>query len=473
MGNLNLKSDEPLILATQNVVVKSVSFEAILTDKRLILVDSRKDSIQSNDIPLEAIRTVEAGENAIRDPIITLSLITGTGEMLPLVLTFSQKPRERRRRECDEWAKKLKEQVASSRQEAARTTGEPSDQESALRAGRIKTPRTGIVRTDKTAVELSADPRKPVETSSLPFGVFCSRCGNRVPLGSEFCNWCGTKIITPQDLAAGAEPIAQPVPQPVVSQVSVPVPPVAVSPPERKERPIDEVIHSIEPLIADSVPRTEPAPPIPHQPVAPPAEGTPAAPAAPAYPPLPPLPGAPSRRPKYIVITALILVIVAVAGGAFLSAQFLQGKPDELSEPATTPTITTAATTIPTPAPQQSPTPHVTPQPSSPPQVIIPATGVWVRVNYPGTFTGLVGTPGRQQQVTDSGDRFYQISTSEGTVAVSIQKRDGSGNEIAVEVYKNGALVKRSTTTAPRGTIDLQVDLKTANPIGVTPAVTP
>jgi len=122
---------------------------------------------------------------------------------------------------------------------------------------------------------------------------------------------------------------------------------------------------------------------------------------------------------------------------------------------------------------QQTPTPQVTPIPSLPPQVIIPATGVWVRVAYPGNFAGRVGTPGTMRPVTGAGDHFYQIPTMNGTVEVSIQKQDGSGNVLAIEVYKNGAMIKRRTTTAPKGTIELLTDVKTGNPPGITPAVTP
>jgi hypothetical protein len=89
-------------------------------------------------------------------------------------------------------------------------------------------------------------------------------------------------------------------------------------------------------------------------------------------------------------------------------------------------------------------------------------------VQYPGTFSGSVGTPGNLQQISDTGDKFYQVPTSEGVVSVSVRKMDGSGDVLAIGVYKNGVLVKRSATTVPRGVIDLQVDLKPP-----TPAITP
>jgi hypothetical protein len=65
--------------------------------------------------------------------------------------------------------------------------------------------------------------------------------------------------------------------------------------------------------------------------------------------------------------------------------------------------------------------------------------------------------------VADSGDQFYQISTSNGPVVVSIQKSDGSSSELAVDVYKDGNLMKHAVTTGPKGIVEFQVSLKAVN----------
>jgi hypothetical protein len=52
------------------------------------------------------------------------------------------------------------------------------------------------------------------------------------------------------------------------------------------------------------------------------------------------------------------------------------------------------------------------------------------------------------------------VSTNNGPVEVSIQKLDGSADELAIEVYKNGELVKHVATQSPKGLIEFQVDLK-------------
>ena len=50
MAYPDLYSDESVVLNTQNIKVKSVSFEAVLTTRRLILVDSKKHLIAPQEI---------------------------------------------------------------------------------------------------------------------------------------------------------------------------------------------------------------------------------------------------------------------------------------------------------------------------------------------------------------------------------------------------------------------------------------
>jgi hypothetical protein len=98
--------------------------------------------------------------------------------------------------------------------------------------------------------------------------------------------------------------------------------------------------------------------------------------------------------------------------------------------------------------------------PTSPPQLLVPKFGVWVRLTSNGTYTGSVGTTrGGMKEVNTSGDQFYQISVRDGIVDVSVQKQEGSGDELAVAVYKEGVLVTRTNTTVPKGTVDLHANL--------------
>ena len=69
-----LRSDESVLLRS-GIFVKSIPFEGILTNKRIILVDRATNIIPQKEIPLVTLKDFQAGENAIRDQIITLSVM--------------------------------------------------------------------------------------------------------------------------------------------------------------------------------------------------------------------------------------------------------------------------------------------------------------------------------------------------------------------------------------------------------------
>ncbi len=586
MGYPELDHDESIILETRTVKYKSILFDAILTNKRIILTGGKKNIIPAQNIALSTIRNVEAGENAIRDHFLILSLTAETGEKQQTVLTFLRSAGGERKRECNEWAKKLKSLILSSSPDKTATAFPVPDSLPLKREG-VESAQTGatgtrpakkkieIVRPLGTIIEKSPVAPVPIESSSLPSGTFCSRCGNRVPFKSPFCNHCGTPIInvpsqaysqphdvsrdqvpvppiTPQPLVPKTPvadtpvppqpivpkeqvPVQQTIPQPPIPKTPVadtPVPPqpmvpkeqvpvqqtipqplipktpvadipllskpmvpkVEVSVPhavdlagESPSRPVDQIIHSIEPLIEDSVPRTHPAPlykkPIPEQPSKPvisevleesipevlwpvlPNAESPAVPAQvpisaePASLPPPPAPEPAGKKTNYLAIGILIIAILPIIAGLVIVANMMAVPP---GGPATLNATTTVVTTIPTPTPQLTRTPAATATASpASTQLMIPPTGVWVRASYPGTYIGLIGTAGNQIEVTGTGDKFYSISTTDGIVAAALQKKDGSGDKIILEVYKNGVMVKRESTTTPKGIVEIQLDLKT------------
>jgi hypothetical protein len=526
MAYPELYSDERIVLQAQNIKVKSVSFEGVLTTRRLVLVDSKKNTIPPQEINLATLKDVEAGENAIRDPTITLSIITISGNTRQMILTFSKTSGGERRRECDEWVRTLKQHLKTSIQHPVSQEIPVFDEEPRAPPKPSSTTPRKIEITNtlpqKKKIEVARPMKKivdavpaipvPVETSSLPSGSFCSRCGNRIPAESAFCNRCGTKVLKEGELenqpAILSNIRAAPEPVPSVSLHSMPAP---QPPTDKRERPIEQVIHSIEPLIEDSVPRTEPAPLIPsrqiHMQPQPHPEpdvspevapvttaGSPSPEEAPevkwpvlsttdspvpsfsadtgATPPSPPTGPAPvapvppaPKRTSLIAIAVLAIIVVIVIAGAFTFMNSLPGSPA-----GTTPAPTASATPSPTPrvttVVTQAPTPIIaaTVEPARP-SFSPPLNGVWVRVSYLGNFTGSVGTPNRMSDIANTGDQLYQIPTSEGPVVASIQKVDGSDGELTVAVYKDGTLVKQTTTIAPKGIIEIQMLLK--------PSVTP
>jgi hypothetical protein len=179
----------------------------------------------------------------------------------------------------------------------------------------------------------------------------------------------------------------------------------------------------------------------------------------------PPAPGSPqlsagpgSRLLTFIAVAAIILIILGIAGVVVFYPQNLTAP---RVEPTPLPTQTIQQTLQPT---------LVIPLPTA---VIIPTTGVWVRVDYPRSYYGLVGNSGSMRGVTGSGDQVYKIYESEGIVQAQVQKTDNTGDTLTVEIYRDGKVIGNRSVSIPRGSVELLIDAKTGNPPAMTPVVTP
>jgi hypothetical protein len=171
-----------------------------------------------------------------------------------------------------------------------------------------------------------------------------------------------------------------------------------------------------------------------------------------------------------IAVAVLLVIAIFVVGVFFYAPAFGSQPAAPQATPVPTPVLTQSPTTVPTPTETLAmiPTPEVTSIPATQVSSAIPQTGVWVRVKYDGSFSGSLGAPGRFRDVTGSGDQFYQIPAKDEFILATIQKGDNSGNPLTIEFYNEGVMVKTATITKPKGTLDLEVDLKT----GITPAAT-
>lgn len=168
--------------------------------------------------------------------------------------------------------------------------------------------------------------------------------------------------------------------------------------------------------------------------------------------------GAGKKPSKLFVATVLIFMVVAVCGIVAVKGMHDSGGPalPIFSTPTTLPT------TVPTAVPTTIPTPTPVPTPTLP---VVPSTGVWAEIIYDQFYSGSVGTPGSQQQLSgaqqvmqNTGDRFYRIpAVNDGLVTASVKKNDGSGDKLTVKIYKDGTLIKSDSTTLPYGTLDVTV----------------
>ena len=246
MGDPELRSDESVLLRTQGIFVKSIPFEGILTNKRIILVDRVTNILPQKEIPLVTIKDFQAGENAIRDQIITLSVLARTGETRQMILTFSRQAGGNRIKERDDWMKVLRESTSSSFEQVIRKIM-PGARQSPKKPIPVTPPRIEIISSpisqnvpaaEKTSVKkegediapvkriiktspdssFSSSPSKKIDVSPTGLGTYCSRCGNRVPDASKFCNRCGSQIVVPGNPAESTTPKGAAVLQPSVTE---------------------------------------------------------------------------------------------------------------------------------------------------------------------------------------------------------------------------------------------------------------
>jgi len=513
MGDPELRSDEKVLVRTPGVYVKSIPFEGILTNKRIILIDRAKNLLPPKEIPLVTIKEVESGENAIRDQIITLSVMAKTGETRQMILTFSRQAGGNRIKERDAWARIIKENASSSfdqvirkvipgpepvprrtepaaapRYEVVHSPLQPAAPSGDYRpAGtivdEISPVRRSVVPSPVTAVPPSPAVRQ-FDASPLGTSVFCTKCGNKVPAESVFCNRCGSPIGQTPQASAPLQPPA-----------SVPAMRTPVS------RPIDEEIQSIEPLIERSTvkippdalrpaavepalkqsfawddeeepePATTPEAEIPAETPAGKSflprlfsvKSTEASTPVPSYestsdtppPPKPPRSRSimPGKQTILMAAVALVAILLVAAGALFVYPMLTSGGLTLPSGDANA-TQTTPLSTL---KPVGTPVIKETPAPE------IPLTGVYVHVNYLGGFKGSYGIPDMITTVPgNSGDRVWEVeNTTNKTVGASFEKLDGSSHELLVEIYKDGKVLTSGTTTVGHGSVALSVDTLT------------
>ena len=181
------------------------------------------------------------------------------------------------------------------------------------------------------------------------------------------------------------------------------------------------------------------------------------------------LPPEGSQKTPYLVAVAIIVVIIAViAAGAFFAGQGpAAGVPDDHPDSAApavtnTPVITPPATmTIP-----------ATPDPKdSEPQVVLPQNGIWTKISSPGNYTGTLKAGGWETAINSTGNQLYQMPVQNTLIEGMIEKSDGTGNNMDVEIINGGVVVWSGATAKPYGIVDIHVPIGAA--IISEPAATP
>ena len=176
MGGPYLESGESIVLTTDRVSIDAVMYQAMLTTRRLILIDSRNTRFEPGIVPISAIQTVRSGKAATNEPVIVLTLheqgLTGADTR---VLIFSQEPGENRKPDRDLWVKTFIELSVSGREVRSEKEIPAVEEQAGMRpsirrwvAPDIIRPRTDNFPVNEPAPEITISPEdpEPVSTAS-------------------------------------------------------------------------------------------------------------------------------------------------------------------------------------------------------------------------------------------------------------------------------------------------------------------
>jgi hypothetical protein len=469
MGDPEIRNDEQVLIRTHGIHVKSIPFEGILTSRRIILVDRAKNILPPKEIPLATISEIEVGENGLRDPTLTISVMAKTGETRQMIFTFSRQEGGNRAREVDEWVRAIQASTSAPAEQVARK-GFPGS--AAPRVDVTNSPVQPYNDAPRQAparriVDTAPPVRKvapagmagtPVAAPAPPAGetVFCTRCGNRVIADSAFCNRCGTPVVAPA--ARTAPPPQYAAPEPVRQPPPARAPAVSPQVTGNDAALRDSLAWDDEPVAAPAPVQRPPARPAAQKPAK---KGflsglfgsrkqreTAAAPRA----------SKPSRggrsfmpgRKTLIAIGAVIVVILVVAALAvfvypMLSSGDLLPSSDSSSGSSSG---TTKALTADTVVIKETPA------------VVIPSDGVYVRISYLGSWKGTYGMPDDLQTEINSGDRYYEVVNASGMVTAAFQKQDSSTKQkLVVSIYKDGKELKSDSTSKANGKVSISADV--------------
>ncbi|MFA5237453.1 MAG: hypothetical protein WC362_06320 [Methanoregula sp.] len=153
--------------------------------------------------------------------------------------------------------------------------------------------------------------------------------------------------------------------------------------------------------------------------------------------------------PWLLVATVAGIIVVVIVALFFFSG--IGGSSSGQASSGST--VTTKATTAPagaSSASSASKTSTIVVTATTP--VTVPATGVSLKIDYLGGFSGSYTTNGETTKVTNSGTRVYQVANATGTVTAVVQKSDGTATHaLTVSIYKDGTQLATNSTSAANG----------------------
>lgn len=209
-----LNRGESIVLTTHRVSTGSVLYDAMLTNQRLILMDSQYNRSGPEMIPFSDIVTVKGGKASTTEPaiILTLKEPNDFSDSPQVSLIFTQNPNEKRRHERELWVKKLIELVIRAREEEAQSTVVPVVRKNGLQPTVRRWEAPEPVRPRSSVTEPAPPAPEPViiteqEPDSLEFFL---EGKNRDSTEEQETTTSGETESASNVLAAGAPPVESP-----------------------------------------------------------------------------------------------------------------------------------------------------------------------------------------------------------------------------------------------------------------------
>lgn len=459
MDNLNLDSDETIIKKTQIVIITGVRYEAVLTSRRLILIENETGRIH-DDIPFAEIDQALSGVNKLREPIITLTINSPGGEKRSLELIFIHFIGDKNIVELEKCIAIFKEHdvptggISITAIRALLTKVDRKNKGTLVVEEQVSRPAVpewtvfGPSRNVNQAPEDEYPERSPLNTIAIMFIIVMVMIAGMTLVGQSLREKPQTDS---QNITASAVkgvvtilPSPSPTPTPTRMVTSVPtvsVPQISIPPngvwvrvqyPGNFYGNIGARGRTIEVNSSGmqwyQVPVVDPT-----------IDGT-----------ITKRDGSSDKMLVEIYKDGKLISRKSTKS-PYGSIELLGTGSEDLTNDVITNTVATNVSTT------QVPSPTIQTTEAYLPKISIPTTGVWVRVYYPGSFSGSIGGQGLSTPIKGIGDLLYEIPANVGIVEGTIEKNDTSGGKMVAEVYKDGTLVSRMETSKPQGLIDVHV----------------
>jgi hypothetical protein len=455
MDDQNMGSDESIRKKISKIIIGGIRCEAVLTGRRIILSERETDRIY-REIPYTEIALAVVSVNAIHEPVLTLNLNTPEGEQ-PIEMVFVYQPGGQNIQDLEKCMAIFQDSGIPLQNNGILSAKTPKSRIAALSPSLMgeEEPADRHPASDRTVAG------RPWQSRQMPPEEDLNKSASRTfaVILVVIALVIGGAFLTGQALNAGKTPAG----------AAPPRQPGVMTPEATTPAPAEIPTTAVPATTAPPVPTPEDTGRITSLPT----QGIWAKISYPAH--FSGSLGGDGRRislnssgTQYIALpfqnttidgaveksdgSADLLEVEIYNGGSLVSRGETK-KPFGIVEIHTPVGIPQGYSDLPAPTPTivavvPTPDPSITQNP-------VPQAGVWVRVAYPGTFSGSIGSNGAWRQVEGTGDQFYQLSMSGGVVEASIDKGDDSMKNMLVGVYKDGTQVFVRNTTMPHGNVKI------------------